>query len=539
MKHLLIGAAAVALLTACGGKDEAKTADAPAPVTTADIAASIQDITPRAGNPSEAAAALTALSLADSGSGRVSFSGSDLDGANATFSDVAIVVEDEEAPLKIGTLTFDGLETNDDGTANFGRMLMSNLSVEDDESPSGMTIASVELINPSPELAAWVASVMGGNEDEDFPSAENVSFAAWTMNNLTVNIDEEDESEGTFLIDNISINGLQDEKAGQAVLSGMKLDMYDAEDDVTINVNLDSVSIAGADLKVLAALQEAGDDEDAMAAAVADVLYDNPVDPGFDAMTLSNFTVDAGGAAFDLPSLAYQVTRNDDGEPTRLAVNPFKMTLSADADAGEIGSQLAGGLGMIGYETLELSGAGISDYDPENDIISYKAADNYFTLADGFTMNFGGKMEGYKAYSTALASTMESDAFASGNPDPDMITDAMSALTVHNFEFSFDDNSFVDRMFNVAAAQSGEDPAQMRNQLVAMMAMAPMMAGGSGVDMELVTEATSALSSFISEPGTLTLKIAPEEPLSIGALIESGDPSGLTKDALGFSASNE
>ena len=72
-----------------------------------------------------------------------------------------------------------------------------------------------------------------------------------------------------------------------------------------------------------------------------------------------------------------------------------------------------------------------------------------------------------------------------------------------------------------------------------MMAMAPMMLGGSGVDMELVTEASTALSSFITDPKTLTISLNPASPLKVSELAEMEDPSALTKSALGFSATNE
>ena len=69
--------------------------------------------------------------------------------------------------------------------------------------------------------------------------------------------------------------------------------------------------------------------------------------------------------------------------------------------------------------------------------------------------------------------------------------------------------------------------------------MAPMMAGGSGIDMELINEASSALSSFVTDPQTLTISFAPAEPLGMETLMALEDPSAINKEMLGFSASNE
>ena len=97
----------------------------------------------------------------------------------------------------------------------------------------------------------------------------------------------------------------------------------------------------------------------------------------------------------------------------------------------------------------------------------------------------------------------------------------------------------MNRVFNAYAAQSGQDPEQMRQQMASMAQMAPMMAQGSGVDMAIVSELATAVSAFISDPGTLTLKLNPEEPLSAETLATMEDPSMLTKDYLGFSATHK
>ena len=538
MKHLMTSVAAAVLLAACGGSEN-QTNSAKDMVEVAETIA--ESISPRTGDPSEAAAALTALSLNTSGAGRISFADSATDGATATFSDVTITVEDGETPILAEKLILQGLETGEDGEANFGRMLMENLKVvpDDDDkkdADSEITIASVELINPTPETAAWVASLFADGTPDEFPMGATLGFDSWTISDLAGAIEEDGDS-GTFGINKIAMTGLKDEKVGTGTVSGLNFDMVDS-DGSPVKINLDSLSFAGADLKFISALQEAGDDEDEMAAALMDVIYDDPMDPGIDAMTLSNLTANIAGANFAMPSMDYLVTRNADGDPTALELKPFTATLTADPDGGEAGSELAGALGMIGYETVELSGAGKSNYDAENDIVSYTADNNYLTLKDGFTLSYGGKMEGYSAYSKSLAQAMESEGFANNSPDQFM-QDALGKLTIHGFELSFEDDSFVDRMFNLAAAQSGEDPQQMRNQLVSMMAMAPMMAAGAGVDMEIATEASTALSSFIADPQTLTIKVDPEEPLNIGQMIEAGDPAAITKSSLGFSASNE
>ena len=109
MKKLIYGAAALTLLTACGSEEAATEVTIAEPT--------LKELTVRAGDASEAAAALSAMSLTDSGTGVLSFAGSTTDGATATFTDLTITGEDA---VKVGSLVLEGLDM--EGTqANFGK----------------------------------------------------------------------------------------------------------------------------------------------------------------------------------------------------------------------------------------------------------------------------------------------------------------------------------------------------------------------------------------------------------------------------------
>jgi hypothetical protein len=105
-----------------------------------------------------------------------------------------------------------------------------------------------------------------------------------------------------------------------------------------------------------------------------------------------------------------------------------------------------------------------------------------------------------------------------------VLGDTLENMVLHNMELSLKDDGFLNRAINAYAAQSGQDPQELRNQLTGMLAMAPMMAAGSGIDPELLTEASTALSSFVSDPKTLTIKLAPAEPLVMSDACRNGRP---------------
>ena len=422
-----------------------------------------------------------------------------------------------------------------DGQASFSKMVMSDVSFvpnDPEEAAEGSaTIGSVELVNPSPALAAWVASAFSSDEPGDLPQGAELSFDLWNVSDVNMKLDEEDGTTGTFLVDAISVSGLKDRKAAQMALKDLKLDMFDPEDDMTVKANLGNIDIRGFDFSVFG--EEGEDLEDSLQSGIMTGLNPkDPANPGYDSISMKDMSFDVSGVNFDMPSLVSKVSHDSQGRAVKVVTEPTKMTLNTGT--GELGEQLSGQLALLGYEKLELTMAGEQSYDPDLDIVTLAANKNYWELKDGFRLDFGAKYEGASAMAAAQA---EQDIDPA---DPAaMMNEVMGKLTLHSLDLKLDDNGIVDRAFNAYAAQSGEDPQQLRNQTAGMMAMAPMMLGGSGVDMELVTEASTALSSFITDPKTLTISLNPASPLKVSELAEMEDPSALTKSALGFSATNE
>lgn len=525
MKHLLIGAAALALLTGCN--------KAAAPNAATEVALSELNI--RAGNPAKAADALAAMSLTDSSNSIIAFANKDVNGATATFNDISIAGEEA---IKAGSLVFEGLDVVD-GKATFGKMSLNNIVITDVEDGNGeLKLGNIELTNPSNELAAWMAASLNGQEAA-FPAAENIVFDSWSMSDMSGNFSE-DGSAGTFGFDKIEIRDMTGEKAARAQISGIKMDIDDAADDMAVKINLDSLTMTNIDAKFVKVLQENAGDEDAMLSALMDVVYDNPMDPGYDAVSLDDLSISAAGASFAIPSLNSSVERNAAGQPVKYTTQPFTMTLDADAEGGEAGAALLQGLSLLNYESLTLKGEGSATYDPDKDVVSYDAKKNYFELVDGAKFSFGGKIEGYSAYTKEIGSSFNIADMAEGaEPDPEAMMAAMGKLTFHNIEFSIDDDSLLNRAFNAAATAQGQDPEEMKSQIGMGLAMAPMLAQGSGIDMDLITEATTALGGFISDGGKLTLKLDPASPLSVADIMANPDPSAYTKDSLGFTATHK
>lgn len=578
MKYLLTGVIALSLLTACGQKDKPSGEAALAAIEF--DAGSLPDVRLRNGDAATAADALAVFNLAESGSGRLTFDGRDLSGDRAVFTNVILSIPAEAAAgpaysaedvaelfayldydgdgiaddgsemtmeeygamlneadtpapppvVKAARLEFDGLGMLD-GQANFSLMRFSDITVTPAEGSDDRTtgrIGTIELVNPSAETAAWVASLFGEGEPADFPEGSALAFDRWAVKDVNLAMDDASGT-GLFTLDSVFISDLHAEKAGKMGLSKLVFNFSEAgTGDVAIT--LDGFGLSGLDYGLIAAAAGNSDDP----AALGSMLQADPGNPGFDAMQLKGLKADIVGAAIALPSFNSYVGRDGQGRATKITTDPFTMTVAARDNPD--GEQFAGALAILGYETLTLSAAGEQHYDPDADVVTLPKGKNYWRLDDGFKFDVAAKYEGTKALAAASA---EADT------NPDAVVEAMlSKLAFHQLEFSFADSGFFNRALNAYAAQSGEDPAQLRAQISGMMAMAPMFASGTGIDTAVVQELAGALSSFVQDPKTLTIGIAPQAPLTAQAFIDAAenptDPARkLDKAKLGFSAGNK
>lgn len=532
MKHLFIGAAAAALLAACGGGSDAdggtKVADVKIDAKHSDLA-KLADFEVKAGDPAKAADALAALKLDTSGGGLATFGGSNIDGDGATFTDVVIAPDGPDEVLNIGKVELDGLDMSDAG-AVFSKLVVSDLSIEDGD--EGLALDEFSIINPSPELSAFLATAFSGEDPGEFPPIEQISFDAISFGDFEFKGGDSDEG-GIVKIASMALQGMGDGELEAAVLSGLTFNGN--EDGEAITGGVGKMAFYGASYEFIEEIQALGEDPDEeQIMAVFMSSMSDATNPPYDGVVMEDLSFDGSGINFDLPLMDMIVQRDAQDRMTATVLKPVTMTLSADPEGGEGGAELAEGLSMLGYKDITLKMEGVTTYDPETDVVSYAEGKNYIELVDGARIAYGGKLGGFSAYSKAAAAMN-----TQYGPDPEAMQQAFSELTVHNFSLSIDDDSLVDRMFTLAASQSGEDPQQLRNQTVMMMGMAPMMAAQSGVDSALLAEAVGAATEFIKEPGTLTISLDPGSPLNIGELVAAGDPSVLTKEKLGFSATHK
>lgn len=529
MKNLLISTvAAVALLTACGGGDD-KAGAAGDSVKVGDV--TVPGLKLVKGDPAKAKDALVALSLDTSGAGRVNFAGSSTDGADATFNDVEIGLEGQDNAITSGALTFKGLNMTEAG-ASFSQMTLTDMSFSPDGEEAEINVGSLQLTNPSPELAGWVSSLMGQGEPAEFPSFDKISFDGFNMSGLSLDASEIDEL-SAFKIDAIDVRQLSESGIGAILFDGINVEGMD--DGQPVSFSLGSLGMTGVTETVMAIFSQVleegagGASPDAISQNMASLISANPADPGYDSFTIDSMALDASGLKFDLPNMKATVTRDKQGRATRSTTKPFSFSLAADP-LGEMGAQLAGPLGLMGYETLNMTAASDVKINPDNDTLSSDKVGNFLTLEDGFKLSGGGSMSGVSDFYKKLV------AAGDNVDDESVMLDALSSMSLSGMELSFEDNSIIEKGFTLAAAMSGQDVEGMRAQAVAGVAFLPLAAGQAGIDPAIAAEVGGALSKFLNDSGTLTIKLAPKTPITAAAF---SDPSTITKDSLGFTATTK
>jgi hypothetical protein len=536
MKYLLSGMIALSLLTACGQNDKS----APdAPLSAVELSGDrLQEVRVRDGDPATASQALMLLSLAEGDAGLIRFESRDLTGDRAVFTNVTVAddsVDGSDGTVTIGRMELDGLATVD-GAPSFSLLRMNDIAFSPaatGEDRGQGRIAKMELINPSPALAAWISRSMSGEEDGEPPSGADLAFDRWLVEGVNIRIDDASGA-GTLALNNFYVDAVAEEKVGVVALSGLNFDFAEA-DGQTLKVKLDGLGLRGMNLsQFVEALNESDGGADfARGLQAGASLQSNPGDPGFDALTLRGLAMDVAGASLSLPTLDASVTRDSRGRATRMTTPEFTMAIAPrdNVDGEEFASMLA----LVGYERLDFTMAGEQVYDPDRDFVTLAKGKNYWSLRDGFRIDFGASYQGASALAAAQSQS-------NLNADPMASLDAvLKELTIHGVELAIRDDGFFNRALNAYATQSGEDPQQVRAQLSGLMALAPMMAGGTGIDAVVITELAQAVGAFIQDPKTLTIRLAPASPMPLQTFADAAaNPSQrLTKAQLGFSAENK
>ncbi len=444
-------------------------------------------------------------------------------------SDYNVVIDLTDANLKVDKLTFDDLGLDENEQAVFKTILFEGLSFEplDDELSSRMSVKTMALENPSPELSAWLASLFNKAEKSSVPAPETLSFDRLSLSGLSwVDPDlTEDNASGlkTLVLENV-----KDDKIGSMAFEDLKVKFYDAFSPEPGVFSIADLKVKGGRAAFMSATQDRNPFNSA--SEISTSILQMPMDDGLDSVSLSDLNFSLDGLTAILPKLAYDVKRDDKGMPLSSTLEPVTLTVTADPEAGLLGAQMSPYLSAYGVDELKVTTSYTSKYDPKTDILETKG--NYVEVSQAFRLNYDFRGSGVKKLQDKLGGVDTGKIVTGETGAGDVARDIYSELDLHSLTVSIEDNGAISKLVALSSIMQGETPENIRDKFSGMVAFASLGALMMGVDEAILKDFNAATRTFINEGGTLTLTLTPEEPVSLAKLMDT--PSLAKKDTLGL-----
>ena len=544
LTKLTTSAAIAVLVVACGGNENGS--------ATTDV------------DEATASSALEALHLATSGEGAVSWGERTFDDGVYTFTDVVFTdttpdADEEEAELTDengeviefeagGDVQFDTVRAermivasprfDDDGNVIFDRLSIENATFVGDEgetSEGGFTRLLLE--NPN---AAMVADFARGFSGEEMDEDENPDFSSYRFGNFAFEglsmSSPEDGDDFEFELARFAMVDYQGDRLGRFEISGFGFNGTDPEAG-EIRFGFDEMVMENIGPSLFQAFENGIASEMAAMSGedVEPVEFDldnyDPFD-AYDSFRFTGLDANIGGVIVTMDSLTAEVDERSDEVIVTSDMTPLVVRPNTEQ---AFGAQLALGLGMLGYQQIELHGETESVYDRGDDR-AYSRGDNYFEMTDGFRVETEFDMAGYMNY--ARQAMQMSTTMQAGDFDDDQIMEMFDALMINRFVFRLEDHSLLDRALTAGSAAQGMTKAELRQQAAAMIGLG-MMGAPAEIPRPLIAELSEALVSFVNEGGTIVIAMEPGEPVSVGALVRAAETGEFDYEAYGLSVTAE
>lgn len=509
-------------LSACGGGDE-RGAGRERPAAT--------EITQEQGQ-----SGLAALNLADNP--QISWGERSFQDGVFTFSELAFTPEGETGEaFTIEQFTIAAPRVGDDGNARFDRIEALGMN-SGEESTGQVRIARMFVEHPGPGLSAAIADVLSGRANADDYELDMADMSRFGFDGIGVEgleISETDaEAPVEITLAGFTMDDFDGETLATMVMTGLSLTAADPETG-PVRFGLDEFRVEGLDGKLVKGMADAEGDPDAAMQALSDWMM--PVNL-FDQFVMRGLDIDAAGMQLAMPEMTSQVRERGDEIVMTTAMPALSITGQPGTPAG---TQIADTLEMLGYDSFDFSLRGETVFDPESDRY-FTRGDNYLQLEDGLRISVDQDFGGFQAYMDRYSEIMAEvfaeaeDGEALGELDPELnalMMQAYEPLVLHSMRIAIEDRSLIERALAAAATQQGVTPEEVRTQLVGLIGMGVMMAPPE-MPRPLVSSLSQALMAFVQQGGTLVIEADPEEPVSVGTIMQQAEAGNFDTALIGL-----
>ncbi|MBO6719377.1 MAG: hypothetical protein JJ913_15580 [Rhizobiaceae bacterium] len=235
----------------------------------------------------------------------------------------------------------------------------------------------------------------------------------------------------------------------------------------------------------------------------------------YEGARLGDLTVNAKGMeVFRMEDLHVEVEMPEGDEPMRFsgAAESFTANLAAaeDAQARAVASAM-GFEELAGYFEIE------GEWHPASGRMNLSRYD--ITVEDAGTIGISLEIGGYTP--EFIASLRETQARLMANPGGDdsaaglAMLGLMQQLTFHSARIHFYDDTLTEKVLEFVAQQQGARARDIANQAKGMVPFMMMQLGNQ----ELTMQATTAVSAFLDQPGSLVVAAQPPAPIPFALLM--------------------
>ncbi len=478
---------------------------------------------------------LRVMRLHESGAGRVSFAGMTEQGSSFVFSDVSFATLDGATVAATATTMELKGPRLQDGAPRFDALVLEGLQVEGVDEVDGR-IGRLAIENPSPAAAGAVSALLTSadsfGEAFDGVQPREIAFDALEFAGVELSATDPDQP-GSVTIEVMRAEGFGAERVDRLTLTNLNANVE--ADEGAVAASIASARLDGLDTTLFQSLADALDqgeeasEEEIAQALLTSAVFTDVYAKRFDAYTVNDVQIDIAGARLALPS-ATGAVREQSGRLR--SEGDAQITISADAEAGAAGAQLAQTLALLDYEDVTLTVRSAAIADPDQDRITTE--EYAVELEDGFRFDVDYDFSGVQQYAEAAAAmALEIE---DGEADPAAVNPAdvlnmYAPLVVHGMGFRLTDDGMADRAFAATAAATGQSEGDIRAQASASLLFLPALAPTPALQ-SLAQEAAGALGAFINEPGVVAISVSPETPVRIGDLIAQFETGEADVDAI-------
>ena len=513
-------------LGACSPKDKGKSATKSAAAKMLGLTAPGDEVFARHFNvpdrnvgESEAEQALAALGLLNPSKEGLNWAAKDGAAGNYTYNNLS--AESDEGMVTVSAAKLYGAHM-DGETASFDRADFEGVKIYNEDEDVTMTVDALSIVRPSPAMAKSIVAALSelseiDDLDESFED-KDMGFGAMALNNVKV---ESPEANGSI---NSLVWGTDEEtKLSDMKLEGLNFKIMPKNEDDYGTMTLKQVSVT--ELNTELYKNHFG----------TTGLSQNPFGSvGLWGKTFDTFKLeelDFDSTAFSFKTKGIEGKAKQKGEVTTIvqATEPMIVKIKEPKDTGGSFQQRQAyeAFAELGFDEMVFQSSQTSVMDTGKDLIDVK--EGSFTLKDGFDISYNYQFGGADTAMKTLNA-------AAGSRNQDAAMDALKTMTLNGFELRLEDNSIIDRAFNLAAKMQGSSAGALRTQAKLGLRLAPLAA--QGVEGEMLGAVAGALSEFIDGDKTLSLIMSPKEPLPLASLAELKKGS-MTFEELGFSAKAE